>query len=91
MVTELKKTVSRKVHIRDKGDFVVSITEDGITIRKSRKRKAVTLTFDQLALRALEQAAYLLNEKEWDDPLGTLGKLARLKRKTGPSAGKAER
>lgn len=81
MVTELKKTVARKVHIRGKGDFVVSITEDGIMIRKSHKRKSVTLPFDQLALRALEQAAYMLNEKEWDDPLGTLGKLSRLKRK----------
>ena len=81
MVTELKNAVSRKVHVRGKGDFVVSITTDGVTIRKSRKRKSVTLPFDQLALRALEQAAYLLNEKEWDDPLGTLGKLGRLKRK----------
>ncbi|MBL7041262.1 MAG: hypothetical protein ISR77_21680 [Pirellulaceae bacterium] len=81
MVTELNKPVSRKVHIRGKGDFVVSITKDGITIRKFRKRKTVTLPFDQLALRALEQAAYLLNEKEWDDPLETLGKLGRLKRK----------
>ena len=79
MVSELKKTVSRKVHIRDKGDFVVSITRDGITIRKFRKRKTVTLPLDQLALRALEHAAYSLNEKEWDDPLGTLGKLGRLK------------
>jgi hypothetical protein len=81
MVTELKKTVSRKVHIRGKGDFVVSITKDGIAIRKHRKRKTVTLPFDQLALRAIEQAAYLLNQKEWDDPLGTLAKLSRLKRK----------
>lgn len=81
MATELNKTVSRKVHVRDKGDFVVSITKDGITIRKFRKQKSVTLPFDQLALRALEQAAYLLNKEEWDDPLGTLGKLGRLKRK----------
>ena len=81
MVTELKKAVSRKVHVRGKGDFVISITEDGINIRKFHKRKSVTLPFDQLALRALEQAAYLLNEKEWDDPLGTLAKLGRLKRK----------
>ena len=81
MVTELKKTVSRKVHVQGKGSFVVSITEDGITIRRFRKRKTVTLPYDQLAFRALEQAAYLLNEKEWDDPLGTLSKLGRLKRK----------
>jgi len=81
MATELKKAVSRKVHVRGKGDFIVSITPDGISIRKFRKRKAVTLPFDQLALRALEQDAYLLNEKEWDDPLATLGKLGRLKRK----------
>ena len=81
MTTELNKPVSRKVHIRDKGDFVVSITKDGISIRKFRKQKSVMLPFDQLALRALEQEAYLLNEKEWDDPLGTLGKLGRLKRK----------
>ena len=81
MVTELNKAVSRRVHVRGKGDFVVSITKGGITIRKFRKRKSVTLPLDQLALRALEHAAYLLNEKEWDDPLGTLGKLGRLKRK----------
>lgn len=81
MITELKKAVSRRVHVRGKGDFVVSISEDGITIRKFHKRKSVTLPFDQLAFRALEQAAYLLSEKEWDDPLGTLGKLGRLKRK----------
>ncbi len=81
MVTELKKAVSRKVHIRGRGDFVVSITNDGVAIRKFHKRKSVALSFDQLALRALEEAAYLLNEKEWDDPLGTLGKLGRLKRK----------
>ena len=81
MVTELKKPVSRRIHVRDKGDFVVSITADGVSIRMFRKRKSVTLPFDQLALRALEQAAYLLNEKEWNDPLGTLGKLGRLKRR----------
>lgn len=81
MVTELKKPVSRKIHVRGKGDFVVSITKDGITIRKFHKRKAVTLPLDQLALRALEHAAFLLNEKEWDDPLGTLSKLGRLKRR----------
>jgi hypothetical protein len=81
MTTELNKPVSRKVHIRDKGDFVVSITEDGISIRKFRKQKSVTLAYDQLALRALEQAAYLLNKREWEDPLGTLSKLGRLKRK----------
>jgi hypothetical protein len=86
MVTELKKTVSRKIHVRDKGDFVVSITNDGITIRTFRKRKSVTLSFDQLALRAIEQAAYLLSEKEWNDPLGTLSKLGRLKRKSRPAA-----
>jgi len=82
MVTELKKTVSRRIHIRDKGDFVVSITPDGVSIRMLRKRKSVSLSFDRLAMRALEQAAYMLNEKEWHDPLGTLGKLARLKRKS---------
>ena len=81
MVTELNKPVSRKVNVRGKGSFVVSITNDGITIRRFRKRKSVTLPFDQLALRALEQAAYLLNAKEWEDPLGTLSKLGRLKRK----------
>jgi hypothetical protein len=70
------------VYVRGKGAFVVSITPDGISIRRFRKRKSVTLPFDQLALRALEQAAYLLNAKEWEDPLGTLGKLGRLKRKT---------
>lgn len=86
MVTELNKTVSRKIHVRDKGDFVVSITNDGITIRTFRKRKSVTLSFDQLALRAIEQAAYLLSEKEWNDPLGTLSKLGRLKRKNQRSA-----
>jgi hypothetical protein len=81
MATELNKPVSRKVHIRDKGDFIVSITSEGVSIRMFRKRKKVTLPFDQLALRALEEQAYLLNEKEWQDPLGTLGKLGRLKRK----------
>lgn len=78
-MTELTKPVSRKVHLRGKGDFVVTLTTVGVSIRKARKRKTVTLSYDQLALRALEQGGWLLNDQEWSDPLTTLGKLRRLR------------
>ncbi len=78
-MTELTKPVSRKVHLPGKGDFVVTLTTDGVSIRMARKRKTVTLAYDQLAFRALEQGGWLLNRKEWDDPLTTLGKLRRLR------------
>ena len=81
-MTELTKPVSRKIHVRDKGDFVVTLTKDGVTIRMHRKRKKVTLSYEQLAMRALEQDGWLLTEKEWADPLVTLGKLRRLRRAT---------
>jgi len=82
MATELNKPVSRKIHFDGKGDFVVTLTKAGVEIRMARKskRKAVFLPYAELAKRALEQSAYLLTGKEWDDPLGTLGKLRRLKR-----------
>jgi len=80
-MTELTKPVSRKVHIPDKGDFVITITKEGVSIRKFRKRKTVTLPYEQLALRALEQDGWMLSAKEWDDPLTTLGKLSRLRKK----------
>ncbi|MFV1964059.1 MAG: hypothetical protein ACC628_01455 [Pirellulaceae bacterium] len=82
-MTELTKPVSRKVHIPDKGDFVVTITKEGVSVRKSRKRKTVTLPYEQLALRALEQDGWMLSAKEWDDPLTTLGRLSRLRKKNG--------
>ena len=80
MVTELKKPVRRKVNFPGKGSFVVTLTKDGITVRRFGKRKQVMLPYDKLAFRALEHAAYSLNEDEWSDPLKTLGKLGRLKR-----------
>lgn len=79
-MTELTKPVSRRVHVSGKGDFVVTLTKDGVCIRKARKRKTVTLPYDQLALRALEQGGWMLNTKEWADPLMTLGKLRRLRK-----------
>ena len=79
-MTELTKPVSRKVHVSGKGDFVVTLTKAGVSIRKARKRKTVTLPYDQLALRALEQGGWMLNAKEWSDPLTTLGKLKRLRK-----------
>ena len=79
-MTELTKPVSRKVHISGKGDFVITMSKEGVTIRMHRKRKKVTLPYEQLAMRALEQDGWLLNEKEWGDPLATLGKLGRLRR-----------
>ena len=79
-MTELTKPVSRVVHIPDKGDFVVTLNKEGVSIRQFRKRKSVTLPYEQLALRALEQDNWLLNAKEWSDPLQTLGKLSRLQR-----------
>ena len=82
-MTELTKPVSRRVHIPDKGDFVVTLTKDGVSIRKLRKRKTVTLPYEQLALRALEQDGWMLNAKEWDDPLMTLAKLSRLRKTRG--------
>lgn len=78
-MTELTKPVSRKVHVPGKGDFVVTLTTAGVSIRMARKRKTVTLPYDQLALRALERGGWLLNDKEWGDPLATLGKLRRLR------------
>lgn len=78
-MTELTKPVSRKVHISGKGDFVVTLTKAGVSIRKARKRKTVTLPYDQLALRALEQGGWMLNAKQWADPLTTLGRLSRLR------------
>jgi hypothetical protein len=80
-VTELSKAVSRKIHIDGKGDFVVTISPDGVSIRMFRKQKSVELPFEELAKRGLEQAAYLLSAKEWQDPLRTLGKLGRLKQR----------
>lgn len=81
-MTELTKPVSRKVHVSGKGDFVVTLTKAGVSIRKARKRKTVTLPYEQLALRALEQGRWMLNEKQWADPLATLGRLARLRTTT---------
>ena len=37
-------------------------------------------TYEQLAFRALEQGGWMLNEKEWADPLATLEKLSRLRK-----------
>ncbi|MBC8356551.1 MAG: hypothetical protein H8E66_31610 [Planctomycetes bacterium] len=79
-MTELTKPVSRRVHVSGKGDFVVTLTKQGVSIRKLRKRKTVTLPYTQLAMRALERDRWMLNAKEWDDPLATLGKLSRLRR-----------
>ena len=79
-MTELTKPVSRKVHVPDKGDFVITLGKDGVSIRMFRKRKTVTLDYKQLAMRALEQAGWMLNAREWDDPLTTLSKLGRLRR-----------
>lgn len=62
-MTELTKPVSRKVHVSGKGDFVVTLSKDGVSIRQARRRKTVTLPYDQLALRALEQDGWLLNAK----------------------------
>jgi hypothetical protein len=81
-MTELTKPVSRKVHVSGKGDFVVTLAKDGVSIRKARKRKTVTLPYDQLALRALEQGGWMLSAKEWADPLITLGRLAGLRTTT---------
>lgn len=81
-MTELTKPVSRRIHVSGKGDFVVTLTTTGVSIRKARKRKAVTLPYQQLAMRALEQEGWMLNSKEWADPLNTLGRLARLRTKT---------
>ncbi len=77
-MTELTKPVSRRIHVSGKGDFVVTLTKAGVTIRQFRKRKTVTLSYDQLAMRALEQGGWLLTAKQWSDPLATLGKLRRL-------------
>lgn len=81
MAVPLTKPVSRRVHVKGRGDYVVTIGEDCVSIRRARcrKSKAVTLPYDLLAMRALEHHAYLLNGKEWADPLRTLGKLRRLK------------
>jgi hypothetical protein len=79
-MTELTKPVSRKIHVSGRGDFVVTLTKQGVSIRKLRKRKTVTLPYDQLALRALEQGGWMLNAKEWADPLETLAKLRRLRK-----------
>ena len=76
---ELNKPVRRKIHCPGHGDYVVALTPAGVSIRKLRKRKAVVLPYEQLALRALECDRWLLNAKEWDNPLGTLNRLARLK------------
>ncbi len=73
--------VSRKVYIEGKGDFVVTISQDGVSIRMFRKRKRVKLSFEELAKLGLEQAAYLLTSEEWKDPLRTLGNLGRLKQR----------
>ena len=81
-MTELTKPVSRRIHIAGKGDFVVTLSEQGVSIRKLRKRKAVTLPYEQLALRALEQEGWMLNAKQWADPLATLNRLARLRTKS---------
>ncbi|MBN2474276.1 MAG: hypothetical protein JXB62_06695 [Pirellulales bacterium] len=78
-MTELTKPVSRRVHVSGKGDFVVTLSKHGVSLRKARKRKSVTLSYDQLALRALEQGGWMLNAKEWAAPLATLGRLARLR------------
>jgi hypothetical protein len=81
-MTELTKPVSRKVHVSGKGDFVVTLTKDGVSIRKARKRKTVTLPYEPLALRALEQGGWMLTAEEWADPLATLGRLVRLRTTT---------
>jgi len=80
-MTELTKPVSRKIHLAGKGDFVVTITEEGISLRKSHKQITVMLPYEQLALRALEQDGWMLSAKEWSDPLKTLGKLAGRRKK----------
>jgi len=88
-MTELSKPVSRRVHVPDKGDFVVTLTKTGVTIRQFRKRKTVTLSYAQLAMRAMEQGGWCLTEKQWKDPLTTLGKLSRLRRRTHRRPGNA--
>lgn len=80
MVTEWNKPVRRKVHIPDRGDFVVTIEQDGVSIRKARHRRAIKLPFDAFARKGLELEGYLLSAKEWADPIKTLGKLRRLRR-----------
>ena len=35
-MTELTKPVSRKLHVRDKGDFVITMGKDGITIKSAK-------------------------------------------------------
>ena len=79
-MTELTKPVSRRIHVSGKGDFVVTLTKQGVSIRQFRKRKTVTLPYGPLAMRALEREGWMLNAKEWGDPLATLGKLSRLRR-----------
>jgi len=79
MVTELNKPVSRQIHVDGVGDFVVELDKAGVSIRKLRHRKRVSLTFEQLTARGLELAGWLLTEREWAAPLKTLAKLRRLK------------
>jgi len=89
-MTELTKPISRRIHLSGKGDFVVTLTKEGVSIRKFRKRKTVTLPYEQLAMRALERDGWMLNAKEWDDPLATLGKLSRLRATRGHTAARTQ-
>lgn len=81
--TELRKLTGRKVHLPGHGDFVATLTPEGVSLRKAGKRGTVTLTWAEVAREGLERVGLWLTEREWNDPLRTLGALSRLRRLHG--------
>jgi hypothetical protein len=77
MTTKLTKPVSRQIEIAGKGCFVVTLTTEGITLRKFRKRRGVLLPWRELAAYGLQEGGYRLTAEQWGDSLKTLGKLRR--------------
>lgn len=80
MIPKLRpnKTVRRHVSI-PQGEFVISISHDGVSLRAAGKQKGVHLSYEQLAQAGL---AHHVDP----DPLKALSHLRRGRRKKTPTA-----
>ena len=74
-MTELTKPLVRRA-----GNLVVKISRKGVTLRRYRCHRYVTVSWEEIAKRGLENASYCCNDQEWRAPAKTLAKLRRIPR-----------
>jgi hypothetical protein len=79
MTTPLTKPVSRAVQHKQ-GDIVVTIADDGVTVRARGKQKGVFVPYDNLVQLGIQLADYMLAPSEHCQPFQVLATLRHRQR-----------